>query len=182
MKVDWRSTTGLWWLTIIGVVAGTLTLVSALAESTSAPQQAAGAAVAVAFVALPYCFARAAEGIRSERERNDKPFRVFNTKKCPECAESVQDEALRRHPLDSGNLNQGDDAQVPLRAKRSRRDRAHTNSALPNWHHLLQSSSFNLPLDRFRWLVYDLISMKQTTHFGIRPQGAELNRATCVDP
>jgi hypothetical protein len=97
MKVDWRSTTGLWWLTIIGVVAGTLTLVSALAESTSAPQQAAGAAVAVAFVALPYCFARAAEGIRSERERNDKPFRVFNTKKCPECAESVQDEALRCH-------------------------------------------------------------------------------------
>jgi hypothetical protein len=83
MKVDWRSTTGLWWLTIIGVVAGTLTLVSALAESTSAPQQAAGAAVAVAFVALPYCFARAAEGIRSERERNDKPFRVFNTKKVP---------------------------------------------------------------------------------------------------
>ena len=88
----------LWWLTIIGVAAGTLTLLSAFAESTSAPQQAAGAAVAVAFVALPYCFARAIEGIRHEKERDDKPvIRVLATKRCPDCAESVRDEALKCH-------------------------------------------------------------------------------------
>ena len=40
----------------------------------------------------------------------------------------------------------------------------------------------NLILTVVRQLVYDVISMKQTIHIGIRPQGAELNRATCVDP
>ncbi len=73
-------------------------LLSAFAESVGAPQQAAGAAVAVAFVALPYCFARAIEGIRHEKERGEKPLiRVSATKRCPDCAENVRDEALKCH-------------------------------------------------------------------------------------
>jgi hypothetical protein len=88
----------LWVLTILGAVAGTLTLLGTFMESASAPQQAAGAAVAVAFVALPYCFARAIEGIRHEKERDEKPvIRVFATKLCPDCAESVRDGALKCH-------------------------------------------------------------------------------------
>jgi hypothetical protein len=86
----------LWWLTIVGVVAGTLALLGTLVAN-GAPQQAAGAAMAVAFAALPYCFARAVEGIRGERERNEKPFRVFATKRCPDCAENVRDEARKCH-------------------------------------------------------------------------------------
>jgi hypothetical protein len=47
---------------------------------------------------------------------------------------------------------------------------------------LSSSFSYKFFLTVFARIVYDLISMKQTTHFGMRPQGAELNRATCVDP
>ena len=85
----------LWWLVIVGAVVGALMLI--FTSTSSAPQEAAGAAIAVALVVIPYCLTRAVEGIRSERVRNEKPFRVFNTKKCPECAESVQYEALRCH-------------------------------------------------------------------------------------
>lgn len=49
-------------LTIIGTVIGGLILVSTL-TAESAPQQAAGAAMALAWGVLPYCFARAIEKI-----------------------------------------------------------------------------------------------------------------------
>ncbi len=42
-------------LTFIGAGIGTLFLLVALFGSSGAPQQAAGAAMAVAFVVIPYC-------------------------------------------------------------------------------------------------------------------------------
>jgi len=45
--------------TIIGGVLGSLTLVFTLFGSNGAPQQAAGAAISIALVAVPYCFGRA---------------------------------------------------------------------------------------------------------------------------
>lgn len=49
-------------LTIIGTIIGGLTLFSTMGAD-GAPQQAAGAAMALAFGVLPYCFARAVEKI-----------------------------------------------------------------------------------------------------------------------
>lgn len=48
-----------WILVIIGSVLGTLTLLLTFAASESAPQEAAGAGLAIAMAAIPYCFARA---------------------------------------------------------------------------------------------------------------------------
>lgn len=45
--------------TVIGAVLGFFTLVATLTSSNGAPQEAAGAAIAVAFVIIPYCFGRA---------------------------------------------------------------------------------------------------------------------------
>jgi hypothetical protein len=49
----------LWALTMLGSVVGGFILLLGLVSSTGAPQQAAVAAIAVAFVVLPYCCARA---------------------------------------------------------------------------------------------------------------------------
>lgn len=46
---------------IIGVAIGGWELLNTLAFAESAPQQAAGAAMALAWAVLPYCFARAVE-------------------------------------------------------------------------------------------------------------------------
>lgn len=53
-------------LTIIGGILGTVVLFFTMFSSEGAPQQAAGAAIAVAFVAIPYCMARAFEKFRQE--------------------------------------------------------------------------------------------------------------------
>jgi len=82
-----------WWLAIIGAVAGAFGLVATWAAN-GAPQQAAGAAIAVALAVLPYCLARAVEGIRGERELI-KTAASFATKLCPDCAESVREEARK---------------------------------------------------------------------------------------
>jgi hypothetical protein len=62
----------LWVLVILGVAAGTLQFIEVLTStSISAPQQAAGGAMAVAFAILPYCFVRAIQFMAespSERE------------------------------------------------------------------------------------------------------------------
>lgn len=50
-------------LTIIGTLIGGFFLLNALMLADSAPQQAAGAAIAIAFGVLPYCFARAVERV-----------------------------------------------------------------------------------------------------------------------
>ena len=47
-------------LTIIGCMIGGVTFAGAFVSSVSAPQQAALAAMAVAWAAIPYCLARAA--------------------------------------------------------------------------------------------------------------------------
>lgn len=48
-------------LVIVGSIIGGFTLLNAIALADSAPQQAAGAAMALAWGVLPYCFARAIE-------------------------------------------------------------------------------------------------------------------------
>ncbi|MGP1664945.1 MAG: hypothetical protein ACTS5I_03325, partial [Rhodanobacter sp.] len=52
--------------TFIGGIFGTLTLFSTFVAD-SAPQQGAGAAVAVAFVVIPYCMARVIGEAHKER-------------------------------------------------------------------------------------------------------------------
>jgi hypothetical protein len=46
-------------LTILGSIAGGFTLLDTYNRAESAPQQAAGAAIAIALTIIPYCFARA---------------------------------------------------------------------------------------------------------------------------
>lgn len=48
-----------WALTMIGSVIGGLILLWTIFTAEGAPQEAAGAAVAIAFAVLPYCFTRA---------------------------------------------------------------------------------------------------------------------------
>ena len=48
----------LWILVVFGCLIGVVSLAEAI-FSTAAPQQAAGAAIAVACAVIPYCFARA---------------------------------------------------------------------------------------------------------------------------
>lgn len=50
-------------LTILGAIFGGFQLFSVMIFAESAPQQAAGAAMAVAWAVLPYCFARSVEKI-----------------------------------------------------------------------------------------------------------------------
>lgn len=50
-------------LAILGSLVGSLFLFMALTVAESAPQEASLAAIAVAFAAIPYCFARAIDGI-----------------------------------------------------------------------------------------------------------------------
>lgn len=49
----------LWVLVILGVLAGGFVLFATMAMAKGAPQEAAGAALAVALAVLPYCLARA---------------------------------------------------------------------------------------------------------------------------
>lgn len=53
-------------LTIFGGLIGGLILITTLVSANGAPQEAAGAAIAVAFVVIPYCMARAFELIGEE--------------------------------------------------------------------------------------------------------------------
>ena len=60
----------LYGLTIAGTIVGGLILLVGLTLSNGAPQEAAVAAVAVAFAVLPYRLARAAHGISSINARS----------------------------------------------------------------------------------------------------------------
>ena len=53
----------LWLIALLGSVAGALFLFMALAAQ-GAPQEAAGAALAIAFAVIPYCLARAVEKMK----------------------------------------------------------------------------------------------------------------------
>lgn len=55
-------------ITIIGAVIGGFTFVANLGRAQSAPQEAALAAVSMAWVVIPYCLARAAQ-LFGQRER-----------------------------------------------------------------------------------------------------------------
>jgi multisubunit Na+/H+ antiporter MnhE subunit len=48
-----------WVLSILGSILGAIILFFTLTTSKGAPQEAAGAAIALAFAILPYCLARA---------------------------------------------------------------------------------------------------------------------------
>lgn len=53
----------LWFVTIVGTVAGALLVASSFGPGNSAPQQAALAAIGVGCAVIPYVFTRACEGI-----------------------------------------------------------------------------------------------------------------------
>ena len=56
----------LWVVTIISSCIGGIILLFTLVSSSGAPQEAAGAAIAIAFTVIPYCIARAYEKLRQE--------------------------------------------------------------------------------------------------------------------
>src|SRR5579862_8988756 len=60
-----------WGVTLLAALAAGFELFTTLAFAASAPQQAAGAALAVAIVAVPYVFSRAVEGIFFDTWRSD---------------------------------------------------------------------------------------------------------------
>jgi hypothetical protein len=63
----------LWLLPILGALAGGLTIVSTISLATSAPQQAAGYAMACALAVVPYVLVRAVmEMVDVEWQRNIK--------------------------------------------------------------------------------------------------------------
>src|SRR5215813_9847962 len=55
-----------WAVTILSVCVGASTMLSGLANANGSPQQAAAAAVGVAFAVIPYCFTRALSEINRE--------------------------------------------------------------------------------------------------------------------
>src|SRR5258708_4285824 len=55
-------------LTILGALFGGVRLIDTLMKANTAPQQAAGAALAAAIAVIPYCFARAVEIMASPRD------------------------------------------------------------------------------------------------------------------
>ena len=52
-----------WILTMLGAVIGAVDFINVHINAQSAPQQAAGAAMALCWVVIPYCFARAVSEI-----------------------------------------------------------------------------------------------------------------------
>ncbi len=56
----------IWILPLVGSLIAGLEFFDSLISATSAPQQAAGAAMAMSWAVLPYVFARAAEGLFSD--------------------------------------------------------------------------------------------------------------------
>ena len=59
-------------LTIIGSLLGGVELLNVMVLAKSAPQQAAGAAQAVAFAVVPYCLARAIQEIKRDSKENKR--------------------------------------------------------------------------------------------------------------
>lgn len=65
-------------LTALGAVAGALMLGLTLAGSQSAPQQAAGAAIALALAIIPYVFSRCIQIVVSETYRREENQRLVD--------------------------------------------------------------------------------------------------------
>lgn len=58
-------------LAILGVIVGGIVLLLTLAYASGAPQQAAGAAIAVAFAVIPYCLASLVQRYHLIRQSRD---------------------------------------------------------------------------------------------------------------
>lgn len=64
-SLGWRSVVSLFWLvTLLSSCAAIFMFYFTMKHSNGAPQQAAGAAIAIALVVIPYVITRAIEGIR----------------------------------------------------------------------------------------------------------------------
>lgn len=74
--------TALWILTLIGAAFGGFTVLVTLAASQSAPQEAAGFAMACALAVVPYVFTKAIEGMGSttREEEADRIIAALNRK------------------------------------------------------------------------------------------------------
>jgi hypothetical protein len=57
----------MWIITLVGAVLGGGNFLFTTLYAVSAPQQAAGAAIAVAAAVIPYCMARAVEGLKNRQ-------------------------------------------------------------------------------------------------------------------
>ena len=73
----------LWLLTLIGALFGGATILFTLAASSSAPQQAAGFAMACALAIVPYVFSKAVQGMvaDSTSEEVDRIIAAIKQKK-----------------------------------------------------------------------------------------------------
>jgi len=58
-----------WIVVLVGAFAAVVDFFTALSNATGAPQQAAGAAMALAWVVIPYCAARAITEIAAHSSR-----------------------------------------------------------------------------------------------------------------
>lgn len=91
-------------LTALGSMIGAFFLFSVFTTAGSAPQEASLAAVAVAFAVIPYCLARAAEGIERTSMSNDLHAIAEHYRRIDH--ESAQQRlAETRHATDSGGAN-----------------------------------------------------------------------------
>ena len=63
---------------LLGAVAGGFTLFATVGAAKGAPQEAAGAAMAVALAIIPYVFARAVQIVVDRREQNEHRSRVLD--------------------------------------------------------------------------------------------------------
>ena len=57
-----------WYLTFFGSLAGGLFLFAVLTTAEGAPQEGAGAAIAVALAVIPYCLARSIQMVNRDRK------------------------------------------------------------------------------------------------------------------
>ena len=65
-------------ITALGSVAGALLLIFTLVGSQSAPQQAAGAALAIGLAVIPYVFSRCVQILVSESRRRNEVDRLID--------------------------------------------------------------------------------------------------------
>ena len=59
-----------WVITLLGGLVGAGTFALTMAAAESAPQQAAGAAMSLAYAAIPYVIARAWDGIMKTQQKS----------------------------------------------------------------------------------------------------------------
>lgn len=85
-----------WLATLVGSVLGLCVLIVTMLFSDSAPQQAAGAALAVACVAIPYVFSRACENLIVTRRTVKAAALDTKTRLGKIAAEHAEHERARR--------------------------------------------------------------------------------------